>query len=93
MFKQDEFWSVEEEHMRKYNALEQQRSYLLRVKETLWSQRSRACWLKDGDCNTIFFHGKEDQRRRKNAIKRLKDYVGDWKNSQQQCENILVEYF
>ena len=46
--------------------------------EMMWSQRSRALWLKWGDRNTKFFHTSASQRRRKNWIAGLQDPSGVW---------------
>ena len=39
--------------------------------EVMWSQRSRALWMKCGDRNTKFFHAMATQRQRKNRIEGL----------------------
>ena len=41
--------------------------------EIIWRQRSRMEWLKEGDLNTKFFHGRASMRKKKNKISRLKD--------------------
>ena len=51
---------------------------LLSREEKLWQQRSKQHWLKDGDQNTSFFHGKASQRFRRNSVKRLRNSNGDW---------------
>ena len=38
--------------------LEKEINSLLDKEAKMWSQRSRIMWLKDGDQNTKFFHGK-----------------------------------
>lgn len=40
--------------------------------EIMWRQRSRIQWLVDGDGNTIFFHLKATNRRRRNRINELR---------------------
>ena len=50
-----------------------QMNELLHYEELLWMQRSRISWLREGDCNTQFFHRKAVWRARKNRIKMLVD--------------------
>lgn len=50
-------------------------------------------WLKDGDQNIKFFHGKAKQRRKTNTISKLKDEFGAWKYGWDRFEEILRFYF
>ncbi|KAL0413736.1 UNVERIFIED_CONTAM: putative mitochondrial protein [Sesamum radiatum] len=36
---------------------------LLEREETMWKQRGKALWLKEGDCNTSFFHARATEWR------------------------------
>jgi hypothetical protein len=65
-------WEDAPTSIQAYKELEREHSDLLKKEETMWRQRSRAIWLKDGDKNTKFFHGKAGQRKRTNEIKKLK---------------------
>jgi hypothetical protein len=38
------------------------------LERCMWRQRSRFLWLKEGDCNSKFFHVKASARRRKSLI-------------------------
>jgi hypothetical protein len=40
--------------------------------EMLWKQKSRISWLKEGECNTSFFHHSTIQHRMHNKISCLK---------------------
>lgn len=66
---------------------------LLYREEMMWLQRSRVSWLKVGDHNTKFFHGKVRWRARKNHIKKLKMEDGNWCTDQQTMRGMAVNYF
>jgi hypothetical protein len=40
--------------------------------ETMWQQRSRIRWLEASDKNTLFFHLRASQHKKKNRIQSLK---------------------
>ena len=61
--------------------------------EKMWYQRSRIQWLKDGDQNTLFFHGSATQRKRQNFIKGLWDDQGVMQEDEVAVSAILVEYY
>lgn len=56
-------------------------------------ERSQAVWLKGGDKNTKFFHGKDGQRKKINMILKLKNSNGARKRGDDNCEKILISYF
>ncbi|KAI5426912.1 hypothetical protein KIW84_032373 [Lathyrus oleraceus] len=76
LIKENIRWSTDFEEIDKFKALDKKRDKLLRIKKTLWRQRSIVVWLEDEDRNTNFFHSKFDPRRRTNAIKWMKDPDG-----------------
>ena len=49
---------------------------LLQKEEIIWRQQSRIQWMKEGDCNTKFFHTRASTRRKKNRINRIQDDQG-----------------
>ncbi|KAK3229219.1 hypothetical protein Dsin_001100 [Dipteronia sinensis] len=51
---------------------------ILEQEEIFWQQKSRNCWLKEGDRNTKFFHLSAIIRRRRNKIKGFKKDDGSW---------------
>jgi hypothetical protein len=71
-------WSANKEEIDNVRELEGRHSDLLQIEESIWRQRSRAIWLREGDKNTKFFHGKATQRKKVNEIKKIKDASGTW---------------
>ncbi|KAL3846296.1 hypothetical protein ACJIZ3_003699 [Penstemon smallii] len=66
----------------------------IRDKEDLmWRQRSKAHWLKEGDKNTRFFHGKASARRKNNEIHGLLDQNVIWCEKMGDIEKIVAGYF
>lgn len=86
-------WPTSIEDLKIYKTLESQRNDLIQVEETIWRQKNIVVWIKQGDYNTKFFHGKTSQRKKMNSIKKLKDDNGCWWNGDVHCERILVDYF
>lgn len=66
---------------------------LLKKEETMWSKRSRASWLRDGDKNTAFFHRKASRRRKRNSIQRIKNETGCWVREEEGIKEVVRDYF
>uniref|UniRef100_A0A2N9FPX8 Uncharacterized protein n=1 Tax=Fagus sylvatica TaxID=28930 RepID=A0A2N9FPX8_FAGSY len=52
-----------------------------------------ATWLKDGDRNTKYFHGRASQRKRRNTIKGVRDQAGIWHENEVQVARVFLEYY
>ena len=61
--------------------------------ETLFEQKSRIQWLRDGDRNTKFFHKATVQHQQHNKIVRLKRSDGSVTEKQEEIEETLTSYF
>ena len=82
-----------EENHHEMKKLRAEMNELLERDEIMWCQRSRVQWLKEGNGNTKFFHNKANQRRRKNAIEKLKDEHERIQADPTIIEQIIVNYF
>ncbi|KAL0348025.1 UNVERIFIED_CONTAM: hypothetical protein Sangu_1030300 [Sesamum angustifolium] len=66
---------------------------LLEREETLWKQRGKALWLKEGDQNTSFFHARATERRPRREIKMLKSSEGNVVEGQAALQRVIWDYF
>ena len=67
---------------------------LLQVREeAMWKQRSHSDWLKEGDCNTRYFHCRANQRNKHNFIVGLEDELGVWTEDDDQMGRLANSYF
>ena len=75
------------------NHLRKEINDLLDSEETIWRQRSKVHWYKEGDRNTKFFHARASERRRKNTILGLWNDNGEWCESKESITAIAISYF
>lgn len=66
---------------------------LLEKQEVSWRQRAKQYWLRDGDKNTRFFHKSASTRNEHNKIKKLKNEDGEWQDTDEAIQDIIVQYF
>ena len=53
---------------------------LLDRESTMWAQRSRLLWARNGDRNTKYFHSRATQRLRRNKVEGIRDSEGIWRD-------------
>ena len=66
---------------------------LLDSEETIWRQRGKVHWYRDGDRNTKFFHARALERRKKNTILGLWNDDGLWCDSKESITDTDISYF
>lgn len=60
--------------------------------ETLWRQKSRELWLKEGDRNTSFFHKMANVHRRRNQLAKI-TINGSWATEEREIKEGVVQAF
>ncbi|XP_042953504.1 uncharacterized protein LOC122290052 [Carya illinoinensis] len=65
------------ENSREQKKLQVDLNHLLNQEDIKWKQRAKRHWLVEGDRNTKFYHACVNQRKKKNAIRRVKDLNGN----------------
>ena len=66
---------------------------LLDRESTMWTQRSRLLWARNGDRNTKYFHSRATTRFRRNKVEGIRDEEGNWQDQQHDISVVLVDYF
>ena len=66
---------------------------LLDRESTMWAQRSRLLWARNGDRNTKYFHSRATRRLRRNKVEGIRDEEGTWRDQQHDISVVLVDYF
>ena len=76
------------------NQLRREINELLDCEETIWRQRSKTHWYREGDRNTKFFHARASERRKKkNTILGLWNDGGVWCESKDNIVATAISYF
>lgn len=73
--------------------LKKEMEVVLKQEETLWFQKSRMEALKDGDCNTRYFHLSTVIRRKQNRIETLQDGNGVWVTDGEEIKAMVLEFW
>lgn len=79
--------------MKAYKALEIQQNNLIKALKVIWRQISKTVWLRKGEWNTKFFHGKTYQRGETSSIKKLTYDNEIWWRGDSHRERLLINYF
>ncbi|KAK9983991.1 hypothetical protein SO802_033516 [Lithocarpus litseifolius] len=75
------------------NQLRKEINDLLDSEETMWHQRNKVHWYREGDQNTKFFHARASDRKKKNTILGLWNDDGQWCESKADIVATAVAYF
>ena len=83
----------DEVSIRQLKELKATLSHRLDQEATYWRQRLKFFWLIDGDSNTRFFHASASARKKKNEITGLINEEGDWVQTDEGIQRVVVDYF
>ena len=64
-----------------------------RLNEEFWVQRAHHNSIKEGDCNTSYFHAQVKKRQKKNTIQELRDENGEVQSGQNTVQQGIIKYF
>ncbi|KAL0462661.1 UNVERIFIED_CONTAM: hypothetical protein Slati_0153700 [Sesamum latifolium] len=75
------------------NVFRADRNRLAAREETVWRQRSKDTWIREGDRNTSFFHQRASNRFKTNVIRRVRDVAGNWVVNEEDIRQCIVSHF
>jgi len=81
------------QHIKEEQCIQQDLSRRDKQEETLWRQKSRIKWLKEGDKNNKFFHNSMINRRTHNHIMSLRTETREVLESHKDFEDELQTHF
>lgn len=70
------------------NQYEKELKRMLTIEEGYWRAKSRVQWIREGDKNTKFFHGKVRERRRANCLTGIEDEEGVWREGDEEVARV-----
>ena len=73
--------------------LQLERNVWLANNETMWCQKLRETWLREGDRNTRFFHVSSINMHRRNSIDAIKSDQGEWLIKLSEIREFVVNKF
>ncbi|KAF7810502.1 uncharacterized protein G2W53_037245 [Senna tora] len=73
--------------------IRKQLDFYRKCDHTMWAQREKQLWLKDGDRNTRYFHAMVNLRRKKNKIHGIMSMEGNWVTLPEDIKTTTEHYF
>ncbi|KAH1113428.1 hypothetical protein J1N35_006806 [Gossypium stocksii] len=87
--KKQELTELEMEELRRLNL---EFGETMRFKESIWKQKSRMSWLKEGDFNSAFFHRAMEFKAKRKMVNKMK-FGNHWYSDPMALKEKLVNYF